>query len=142
MPSADPLVFRRVCGWVFCKRFIINALRVTCQRTPLGRLINKNAPHGCEAFGAENETRTASCNMLIIGYLCQRNTTSGETWVKLLWPFETYLGCDLSGHLYLLRRHLRTSNASHFHNESAQIRLKIGDLRLKSLEIEPYGKYI
>ena len=30
---------------------------------------NKNAPHFCEAFGAENETRTISYNILIISDL-------------------------------------------------------------------------
>ena len=40
---------------------------------------NKNAPHGCEAFGAENETRTISCNTLIINNLVSAKKTSGET---------------------------------------------------------------
>ena len=30
---------------------------------------NKNAPQDCEAFGAENEMRTISCNILIINNL-------------------------------------------------------------------------
>ena len=40
---------------------------------------NKNAPQDCEAFGAENETRTISCNVLIINTLQERKKTSGET---------------------------------------------------------------
>ncbi len=40
---------------------------------------NKNAPHGCEAFGAENETRTISCNTLIISNLEEVEKTKGET---------------------------------------------------------------
>ena len=47
--------------------------------------------------GAENETRTRSCKTLIVKQLQQHITTSGETWVKLSWPFETYLGYDLNG---------------------------------------------
>ncbi|MBQ5523574.1 MAG: hypothetical protein IIT86_12355, partial [Oscillospiraceae bacterium] len=43
------------------------------------RLTNKNAPHGREAFGAENETRTISCNMLIISDLKETEKTLGET---------------------------------------------------------------
>ena len=40
---------------------------------------NKNAPHGCEAFGAENETRTLACNILIVNDLAENKKTSGET---------------------------------------------------------------
>ena len=40
---------------------------------------NKNASQQCEAFGAENETRTISCNVLIIGDLKETEKTSGET---------------------------------------------------------------
>ena len=40
---------------------------------------NKNAPHYCEAFGAENETRTIYFNMLIINDLKEGEKTSGET---------------------------------------------------------------
>jgi hypothetical protein len=43
------------------------------------RPTNKNAPQDCEAFGAENETRTVSCNMLIISDLKETEKTSGET---------------------------------------------------------------
>ena len=39
----------------------------------------KNAPHGCEAFGAENETRTISYNVLVISDLKETEKTSGET---------------------------------------------------------------
>ena len=42
-------------------------------------LTNNNAPHYCEAYWAENETRTMSCNMLIINYLCESEKASGET---------------------------------------------------------------
>ena len=42
---------------------------------------NKNAPHGCEAFGAENETRTVSCNTLKISDLEKAEKTTGETFV-------------------------------------------------------------
>ena len=40
---------------------------------------NKNAPQDCEAFGAENETRTISCNILIISDLLETKKTLGET---------------------------------------------------------------
>ena len=40
---------------------------------------NKNAPQDCEAFGAENETRTISCNIFTINDLCKTEKTSGET---------------------------------------------------------------
>ena len=40
---------------------------------------NKNAPQDCEAFGAENETRTITYNMLIISDLQEPEKTSGET---------------------------------------------------------------
>ena len=40
---------------------------------------NKNAPHFCEAFGAENETRTISCNTLKISDLEEVEKTTGET---------------------------------------------------------------
>ena len=39
----------------------------------------KNAPQDCEAFGAENETRTISCNILKINVLYKTKKTSGET---------------------------------------------------------------
>ena len=42
---------------------------------------NKNAPHFCDAFGAENETRTISCNILIINNLQETEKTLGETFV-------------------------------------------------------------
>ena len=42
---------------------------------------NKNAPHVCEAFGAENETRTISCNILTINGLKEFEKTLGETFV-------------------------------------------------------------
>ena len=40
---------------------------------------NKNAPQDCEAFGAGNETRTISCNILKINVLYKTKKTSGET---------------------------------------------------------------
>ncbi len=43
------------------------------------RLPNKNAPQDCEAFGAENETRTLTCNILIVNDLVETEKTSGET---------------------------------------------------------------
>ena len=36
---------------------------------PLRPPTNKSAPQDCEAFGAENETQTTSCNTLIISDL-------------------------------------------------------------------------
>jgi len=39
---------------------------------------NKNAPQNCEASGAENETRTITCNILIVNDLVETEKTSGE----------------------------------------------------------------
>ena len=41
----------------------------TSRAGQTSRPTNKNAPHCCEAFGAENETRTIAYNMLIISDL-------------------------------------------------------------------------
>ena len=40
---------------------------------------NKNASQQCEAFGAENETRTVSCNALKVSDLEEDEKTTGET---------------------------------------------------------------
>ena len=60
---------------------IIDQIRETCTmgRGQTGWPTNKNAQHCCEAFGAENETRTISCNVLIISDLKETEKTSGET---------------------------------------------------------------
>jgi hypothetical protein len=51
----------------------------TMGRGQIHRSTNKNAPHCCEAFGSENETRTISCNTLKINDLEEAEKTSGET---------------------------------------------------------------
>ena len=56
--SADPMFRGRVCGGVFSKWFIIRMLLAGLPRTQRAGPANKNAPQDCEAFGAENETRT------------------------------------------------------------------------------------
>ena len=79
---------------VIIKMLQTGVLQTWCPWPP-----NKNAPHGCEAFGAENETRTIPYNALITNDLEEAKKTSGETWVKLLWLFRTYRESDLYGHL-------------------------------------------
>ena len=92
------------CTWnrhsvdVFLYKRDLYTYRVFCRPGVRGST-NKNAPQDCEAFGAENETRTISCNILIINDLKEFEKTSGETWVKLSWLFRTYGGSDLNGHL-------------------------------------------
>ena len=64
---------------VLCKRVIIKMLQTGVLQTWCPWPPNKNAPQDCEAFGAENETRTISCNVLIISDLKETGKTSGET---------------------------------------------------------------
>ena len=47
--------------------------------SPIPAPTNKNAPQDCEAFGAENETRTMSCNILMANDLKEAEKISGET---------------------------------------------------------------
>ena len=47
--------------------------------SPIPASTNKNAPQDCEAFGAENETRTMSCNILMVNDLEEAEKTTGET---------------------------------------------------------------
>ena len=73
----------------------------TCTQAEQGKPAGtqtKNAPHYCEALGAENETRTISCNVLIISDLEEAEKTTGETVVKLSWLFRTYRGSDVKRH--------------------------------------------
>jgi hypothetical protein len=54
----------------------------TCTRAEQGKPApkkQKNAPHCCEAFGAEKETRTVSCNTLKISDLEEAKKTTCET---------------------------------------------------------------
>jgi hypothetical protein len=48
-------------------------------RGQTSRQTNKNASQQCGAFGAENETRTITYNMLIINDLQETEETTGET---------------------------------------------------------------
>ena len=86
----------------------------------------------------QNETRTISCNVLIISDLKEIEKTSGETEVKLSWLFWTYWKSDLYGHLTPKRRVLWPSNTRSYSCKSAHSWLNNDDLRLKRLEIEPY----
>ena len=54
-----------LCKWVIIKMLQMSILQTLVSMAPP----NKNAPQDCEAFGAENEARTLSCNMSIINDL-------------------------------------------------------------------------
>ena len=66
---------------VLCKWIIIKMLQTGVLQTWCPWPTNKNAPHCCEAFGAENETRTITCNILIVSDSVETEKTSGETFV-------------------------------------------------------------